>query len=241
MNITKKTARASIQALTLGTLLMMGFEIPAWASTTLNFDSIATPNCGSVAIDPIPSGYGGFTWDANLAVECNADYMGASGQGNSYGAPSILNAIYNQAGTTSEVIKRGSPFVFDGAMVSGWTLGDAVDLADDVTAESITIRGFLGGLGGTLVGSETITLAGADGSAALGYLVAGGISGNIDTLQITTPATLGSLGNFWLLDNFQYSDATLTGVPEPASVLLLGSGLIGLLAICRRKLTSNSN
>ena len=57
-------------------------------------------------------------------------------------------------------------------MFSGWTIGDLVDLAEQVTAQSVTVKGYLGGTGGTLVGTETLTLAGADGTAALRYSVA---------------------------------------------------------------------
>jgi hypothetical protein len=241
MSITKKIVRAGIQALAIGALLL-GMAARG-SATTLNFDSIPTPKCNALAaaIDPITAGYGGFTWDGNLAVECDTDYKGPSSTFfNSYGAPSSSNAIYNQAGTLSVTIKRGTLFDFDGATVYGWTLSDLVDLPDQITAQSITIKGWSGGVGGTLRGSETITLDGADTTAGLGYKAAGSISGDIDTLQITTPAINGTYGNFWLLDDFQYHDAGTTTVPEPASALLLGSGIVGLLALRRRKIASTS-
>ena len=145
--------------------LLLGAARPA-SATTLNFDSIATPNCGTLPQDLIPGSYGGFTWDANLAVECDADYTGAD-YANSYGAPSAANVIYNQAGTGAITITRGADFEFDGATFSGWTIGDFVDLVDQITAQSVTVTGYLGGTGGTLVGTESLTLAGADGTAAL--------------------------------------------------------------------------
>jgi hypothetical protein len=227
MSISLKIVRTATGTVAIGGLLL-GTALPATA-TTLNFDSITTPNCGSVALDLIPGGYGGFTWDGSLAVECDADYTGF--YGNSYGAPSAANAIYNQFATTSEVISRVSQFEFDGAMLSGWTLDDLVDLAGGTTAPSVTVRGFLGGLGGTLVGTQTLSLAGADGSAALGYLAIGGIAGSIDTLQISSP------NNLWLMDDFQYHDAANLvppQVPEPTTLVLLGSGVVGLLARRRR-------
>jgi hypothetical protein len=243
MSITKKVVRAGIQALTIGAFLI-GMAAPG-SATTLNFDSIVTKHCtpGTVTPDILnidAAGYGGFTWDANFGVECNADYTGAAGWNNSSGAPSSPNAIYNQAGVLSVTIKRGTLFDFDGATVYGWTSSDLVDLLDQITAQSITIKGWSGGVGGTLKGSETITLDGADGTTGLGYKAAGSISGDIDTLQITTPAINGTSGNFWLLDDFQYHDAGTTTVPEPASALLLGSGIVGLLALRRRKIASTS-
>jgi hypothetical protein len=233
MSISLKVVRSGVRILTIGSLLIGTASLAS--ATTLNFDSIATPHCGSVPPDLIPGGYSGFTWDANLGVECDADYTGgASFYGNSYGAPSAANAIYNQFATTSEVISRGSTFQFDGALFSGWTFADAVDFADAVTAPSVTVRGFLGGLGGTLIGTQSLTLAGADGSAALGYLAISGIAGSIDTLQIT------SASNFWLMDDFQYHDAGSgpPPVPEPTTLVLLGSGVVGLLARRRRTLVS---
>jgi hypothetical protein len=227
MSISLKVVRSAIGTVAISGLLL-GTALPA-SATTLNFDSIATPNCGNVPQDLIPGGYGGFTWDVNLGVECDADYMG--GSGNSYGAPSAANAIYNLFATTSEMISRVSQFEFDGAMVSGWTLDDLVDLAGGTTAPSVTVRGFLGGLGGTLVGTQTLSLAGADGSGAPGYLAISGIAGSIDTLQIS------SASNFWLMDDFQYRDSANLAppqVPEPTTLVLLGSGVVGLLARRRR-------
>src|SRR5258707_3556937 len=97
MSISLKIVRSGLRTLAIGALLTA--SAPLASATTLSFDSIATPHCGTVAIDPITAGYGGFTWDANLAVECSSDFTGASGYANSYGAPSLNNAIYNQAGT----------------------------------------------------------------------------------------------------------------------------------------------
>jgi hypothetical protein len=233
MSISLKIARAGIRILTVGGLLI-GTALPA-SATTLSFDSIATPNCGTTSVDVIPGGYGGFTWDANLGVECDADYT--AGYGNSYGAPSPNNAVYNQFGTGTITITRGTDFQFDGGMFSGWTFGDLVDLADQVTAQSITVRGYLGGTGGTLVGTESLTLDGVDGSAALQYLALGGITGAIDTLVISTPLINRTFGNAWLMDDLQYHDAGGNGpppVPEPTTLVLFGSGVAGLLARRRR-------
>jgi hypothetical protein len=234
MSISLKIVRSAIETVAMSGLLL-GTALPA-SATTLNFDSIATPNCGSVPQDLIPGGYGGFTWDVNLGVECDADYIG--GSGNSYGAPSAANVIYNQAGSGTITITRGTDFEFDGATFSGWTIGDFVDLVDQVTAQSVTVTGYLGGSGGTLIGTENLTLAGGDGTAALQYLSLGAIPGAIDTLVISTPLINRTYGNFWLMDDFQYHDAANLvpppQVPEPTTLILLGSGVVGLLARRRR-------
>lgn len=234
MSISLKIVRSAVGTVALSGLLL-GTARPA-SATTLNFDSITTPKCGTLSPDLIPGSYGGFTWDANLAVECDADYTGAN-YANSYGAPSAANVIYNQAGTGAITITRGADFEFDGATFSGWTIGDFVDLVDQVTAQSVTVTGYLGGTGGTLVGTESLTLAGADGTAALQYLSLGAIPGAIDTLVISTPLINRTYGNFWLMDDFQYHDAANLvppQVPEPTTLVLLASGVVGLLARRRR-------
>ena len=55
----------------------------------------------------------------------------------------------------------------------------------------------------------------------------------ITELQITG---LGGGNSYWLLDNVTYNteDNDVPGVPEPATMLLLGLGLLGLVGVRRK-------
>jgi hypothetical protein len=179
------------------------------APVVVDFDDIPTPNCG-IGADPVPGGYGGFIWSAFFFVECDADYQ--TNSGNSTGAPSPANAAYNGFAELQLTIWRDLPFAFNGGMFSGWAYVDAI--TEGFTATDITISGYLGD---EFIGTTELQSLNAM------YASISGFEGYIDRLEFYTT------GNTWLMDDLQYTPA-----PEPASLLLLGAGLLGGLALRRR-------
>jgi hypothetical protein len=170
----------------------------------LNFDDV---NTGGVTA-AMPSGYGGFTWDANWYVADNGWYN--STYSNTVSFPSAPNAAYNGFGVVT-VSLNGSPFSFDGADFASWVANDS---RQSFSSVSVTVDGYLNG---NLVGQVTTDLA-PDGSFT--FLTASSAFNDVDSLQIVND---GVSGHWWLMDNFTFG-APITATPEPSS-------LIGLLTV----------
>ena len=89
--------------------------------------------------------------------------------------------------------------------------------------ESLTLQGYRGG---SLVGTVTATLT----NTAPTFVTANFV--DIDRLQVTPS------GNHVDVDDFTLGTvgaANVTATPEPASLALLGGGLVGLGAVARRR------
>jgi len=219
----KRTLMKSLMFLALGAIICL----PAVAAADINlyFDDVPGGIIGNEAI-PLPTNYGGFTWSASSqnaywGVLDNTSYRNNPGfAGNSFDFPTNPNVVINEdgnVGATRVIISSPTAFNFDGAFLGTWTRHDNENYYG---ASSVTITGKLGN---AEIGSTTIYLS-------PGQLVWHDIGFvGIDTLVFDAT---GSSGRYFLMDNF-----TDGQVPLPPSMLLLGSGLLGLIGL-RRKLKS---
>ena len=192
-------------------LIIAGASSAHAESIVVTFDDLLTPEISLWHFGYIPSTYAGLVWSptgqrAGWDVGYWPDYLGIFG--NHYNTPSMNNFAYNGDGIVATYID-GSPFNYVGGYFSTWAENDQ---RASFGSETITINGYSGNV---LVGTRTWTLS----ANHFDWLEADFV--NVTRLEFLND---GNSYRFWMMDNLTY-----VPTPEPASLLLLGTGLTGLM------------
>ncbi|HSU97999.1 MAG TPA: PEP-CTERM sorting domain-containing protein [Gemmatimonadaceae bacterium] len=182
---------------------------PAISAQTVTFDDISTSTeCG--AFTQVANGYAGLNWSNVYAYNVAAFSTACAGlTGYPTGAVSSPNAIFNGTGNPA-TISAASPFTFS----SGY-------FGAVFRNEQLTLTG---SLDGTTVFTQILNIAYAQ--PALFTIN----SAPINSLTLST----GGQRTQFTADNLTFNANTVT-TPEPSSVVLLGSGLLGLVPMVRRR------
>lgn len=197
-------------------ILIICLHSPAQANV-ITFDDITS---GITNVN-VPNNYAGFNWLNQTQTLYDGRFMEVFG--NNYSAPSANYAIFNKYGTREISIAFNEVINFSGAYFSGWGINNKL-AKDGTTATSVTVLGYQGE---SLVDSRSMNLT----TNQYDWLSANLLG--IDRLVIQSSSDR----TWWLMDDFSYdtpiNDAT-AAVPEPTTLLLLGTGLIGIASIRKR-------
>jgi hypothetical protein len=195
-------------AVFLCTAVLVFGAVGAVSATVVDFDDVTA----LLGERPIPTNYKDLTW-TGFAVTHDDTYNGM--YSNTVEFPSGNYAAFNREGALSISLNLGDDFDFIGAYFAALA---EKDVKSSRASTSITVWGYNDG--------KEVDFASMDLSTSFGWFQVG-LEG-VDQIDFVSSGG----GKYWLMDDLTFTPAP---VPEPATMLLVGAGLIGLAGVGRRK------
>ena len=187
------------------TLAALAAVPTAARAQTLGFDNL---NCGSGAGVGV---YQTFSFNGFLCLDVTT--VGFRPNNLNNGVKSFNNVIFNRAGSGA-TITRLNPFTFN----SAWVTGAVLNYPE-------TYR-FTGRYNGTTVGFVDVLTGNSPQFVTFSFV-------GIDTVLFTNISNPNANAGV-IMDDLTFG-ASVTTAPEPASLALLSTGLLGIVAVGRRR------
>ena len=194
---------------------------------TMSFDTATGAGTGTVA--PFAFYNGGNAVAAGITFQAIGDGFGGAG------TLILGNMLFNWNGNDGipvSIVLDGAG-MFGAIATPGFTVGTVVSGTGALPASNGISKNSLP-IGPTPVATTTWNTT-TQGAAVLGNATSGGLPLIADTIGGTPMITAPFLGFNANFDVTKITVTKITAVPVPAAVWLLGSGLLGLVGVARRK------